>query len=43
MSIVTSRECNLEALDEVARILKTMMDASGHAFLFATDKDFRGR
>lgn len=38
---VTVRECNIQALDEVARIAKTMMDSSGHAYLIATDSKFK--
>lgn len=40
---VTFRDVHLEALEEVARIAKTLMDASGHAYLMQQDKGFRDR
>lgn len=40
---VTIRDVHLEALEEVSRIAKTLMDASGHAYLIQQDKTFRDR
>ena len=35
---VTIRDVHLEALDQVVRIAKTLMDASGHAHLILRDE-----
>ena len=40
---VTIRDVHLEALEEVCRIAKTLMDASGHAYLMIQDSAFRNR
>jgi len=38
---VTIRDVHLDALDEVVRIAKTLMDASGHAHLILLDETHR--
>lgn len=40
---VTIRDVHLQALHEVSRMAKTLMDASGHAFLIIQDSEFRNR
>jgi hypothetical protein len=41
--VVTVRDVHLQALHEVSRMAKTLMDASGHAFLIMQDLEFRNR
>jgi len=40
---VTIREVHVQALEEVGRIAKTLMDATGHAHLLLQDSVFRSR
>lgn len=40
---VTIRDVHSQALEEVSRMAKTLMDASGHAFLIMQDSEFRNR
>lgn len=40
---VTVRDVHLQALEEVGRMAKVVMDASGHAFLIIQDSNFRNR
>lgn len=40
---ITVREVHLQALEEVSRMAKVVMDASGHAFLIIQDTSFRNR
>ena len=40
---VTVREVHVQALEEVGRIAKTLMDATGHAHLLLQDSVFRSR
>eukprot|EP00981_Chlorochromonas_danica_P004234 scaffold857_cov152-Ochromonas_danica.AAC.17 len=40
---ITIRDVHSQALEEVSRIAKTLMDASGHAFLILQDSEFRSR
>lgn len=40
---VTIRDVHMQALEEVARMAKTLMDASGHAYLILQDSGFRIR
>lgn len=40
---ISIRDVHLQALHEVSRMAKTLMDASGHAFLITQDSDFRTR
>jgi hypothetical protein len=39
--VISIRDVHLQALHEVCRIAKTLMDASGHAFLIQQDSEFR--
>eukprot|EP00595_Chromulina_sp_UTEXLB2642_P001168 CAMPEP_0196764042 /NCGR_PEP_ID=MMETSP1095-20130614/5284_1 /TAXON_ID=96789 ORGANISM="Chromulina nebulosa, Strain UTEXLB2642" /NCGR_SAMPLE_ID=MMETSP1095 /ASSEMBLY_ACC=CAM_ASM_000446 /LENGTH=1536 /DNA_ID=CAMNT_0042118611 /DNA_START=710 /DNA_END=5320 /DNA_ORIENTATION=- len=43
VSPVTARDVNMYALEEVSRIAKTLMDATGHAYLMIQDSSFRSR
>eukprot|EP01032_Pedospumella_encystans_P009092 gene9092-10735_t len=40
---VTIRDVHMQALEEVARMAKTLMDASGHAYLILQDSGFRNK
>eukprot|EP01038_Epipyxis_sp_PR26KG_P012843 gene12843-17217_t len=40
---VTIRDVHFQALEEVGRMAKTLMDASGHAHLIQQDTEFRNR
>jgi hypothetical protein len=40
---VTIRDVHMQALEEVGRIAKTLMDASGHAFLILQDSGIRSK
>jgi hypothetical protein len=40
---VTVREVNMKSMEEVAHVAKTLMDATGHAFLMKEDSHFRSR
>jgi hypothetical protein len=39
--VISIRDVHLQALHEVCRMAKTLMDASGHAFLIQQDSEFR--
>ncbi|KAJ1422379.1 hypothetical protein B484DRAFT_114680 [Ochromonadaceae sp. CCMP2298] len=43
VKVLGVREVHLQALTEVARIAKTLMDASGHAYLILQDSGFRNK
>lgn len=38
--VITIRDVHLQALEEVSRMAKTLMDASGHAYLILQDSEF---
>jgi hypothetical protein len=40
---VSVREVNMKSMEEVAHVAKTLMDATGHAFLMTQDMHFRTR
>ena len=40
---MTIKDVHMQALEEVGRIAKTLMDASGHAYLIQEDSGFRSK